>query len=264
MCLLDEVGEVLRQVKDAIGDDASHAAFVSRATAARYLRAYGSTRKAVKSMIATFDYRKQIDADTFGMDEGTRQVYNREMTKRGLFLAALKDGDDPPSPILVMRKRKEAFDMDDFEDFRRFVFFSLDTTARIADLGVKDRDHRLAEEQRGRWVVVMDMSSYKEGNSPPLSVTREVVRIFQNHFPERAKLVVILDAPTAFLVFWRVIRLFMETVTRQKFVFASRQEGRQNLVQRFGPSVVECFDVDMEEGKKRSTQILVDFAMLRS
>lgn len=254
--------EVLHQVKAKIGDDALHSAFVCLGTAARYWRAYGTTSKAAKSMVATFEYRKEINADSFGTDKQTSEVFRGEMVKRGLFLAATKDGDDPPSPVLMMRKRKDAFDMRDFEDFRRFTFFSLDTTAKIADIGVGEQDTRLIEEQCGKWVVVMDMSDYKEGNSPPLSVTREVIRIFQNHFPERAKLVVILDAPLAFLVFWRVVCLFMESVTRRKFVFANRQEGRELLVQRFGETVVDCFDIDMKQGKDSTVQRLVDLGFL--
>lgn len=258
-----DANEVLQQVKTTIGDEATHSAFVGHGTAARYLRAYGTAKKATKNMVATIAYRKEINADNFGMDRQSNEIFRREMVKRGLFLAAIEDGDDPPSPILLMRKSKDAFDMNDFEDFRRFMFFSLDTTAKIADLGVGKHDNRLAEEQHGQWVVVMDMSNYKEGNSPPLSVTKEVIRIFQNHFPERAKLVVILDAPTAFLVLWRVVRLFMETVTRRKFVFASRQEGYEVLVQRFGRQVVDCFDMDMKSGKEWSIQTLVDFGFLQ-
>lgn len=258
-----DASEVLRQVKTTIGDEATRSAFISQGTAARYLRAYRTANKAVKNMIATFAYRKEINADNFGMDRQTNEIFRREMVKRGLFLAAIEDGDDPPSPVLLMRKSKDAFDMKDFEDFRRFMFFSLDTTAKIADMGVDKHDNRLAEEQRGQWVVIMDMSNYKEGNSPPLSVTREVIRIFQNHFPERAKLVVILDAPKAFLVLWRVVRLFMENVTRRKFVFASRQEDHELLVQRFGKKVVDCFDMDVKSGKEWSIQTLFDFGFLQ-
>lgn len=235
--------------------------FINEGTAARYLRAYGTVAKAARNMALTLKYRQNIGADAFGKDRQTSEIFRMEMKKRGLFIAAKSDGDVPPSPILVLRKRKEAFDMADFEDFRRFLFYSLDCTARIADIGING-DASTVVEERGQWVVVMDMANYKEANSPPMSVTRETIRIFQNHFPERAKRVVIVDAPTAFLILWRLVRLFMEPVTRQKFIFVNRLDGQEVLAEHLGKPVVDCIDMDMEHGKEWTIQTLVQMNLL--
>ncbi|CAN8077062.1 unnamed protein product [Agarophyton chilense] len=262
---IEQAEEVLRRARSHLeelgiavqdGD-----AFLTIATAARYLRGYKDEKVGSKNMASTFQYRKLVQADDLGTDYSSYKTVWTELKKRSMFLASKCDGQVPPSPVLILRKREDAFDKRDFEEYRRAFFFTLECTAKIADAEFSHKDP--IEQQTGQWVIVMDMEGYNSKNSPPLSVSLETLRIFQNHFPERAKRIVILDAPRAFSILWRMLSPFMDNVTRQKFVFVSRCDGPERLKDVLGEAVWNCVQMDLQKGKETSAQLMIDAGLLR-
>lgn len=254
--------QVRRSLMNTDGEVTSGGSFLTVATAARYLRGYKDEPKAARNMLHTYHYRHLLHADDLGTSEETFRTVWTELEKRSLFLGALSDGAHPPSPVLILRKRGEAFEKQDFEEYRRAFFFTLDVTARLADkqLGYEDEMSR----QKGQWVIVMDMLGYSSKNSPPLNVSIETLRIFQNHFPERAKRIIVLDAPRAFSIFWTVVRPLIDPVTRNKFTFTSRSIGDDALKQLVGNVVYECINMELEKGKELSAKFMMDNGFLRA
>lgn len=253
---------VAAQLTREESEDPKASSFLSVATAARYLRGYKDESKAAKNMLATYKYRRMVHADDLGTSEATYRTVWTELEKRSMFLGALSDGDEPSSPVLILRKRGEAFDKEDFEGYRRAFFYTLDVTAKLADkmLGYEDDMQR----QTGQWVLVMDMVGYSSKNSPPLNVTVETLRIFQSHFPERAKRIVVLDAPRAFSMLWAIVKPLIDPVTRDKFLFTSRSMGVERLREQVGKCVYDCIEMDLEEGKKASAGYMVSHGYLRA
>lgn len=264
MSSLEDAERVLQLLKNQLTDEEQNEAvaapFLSTGTAARYLRGYKDEEKAAKNMLATYGYRRLVCAEDLGKAEATYRTVWTELGKRSMFLASLLDGTDPPSPVLILRKRGEAFEKEDFEDYRRAFFFTLDCTAKLADRSLESGDAQ--SEQRGQWVIVMDMLGYDSKNSPPLGVSIETLRIFQHHFPERAKRIIVLDAPRAFSILWRLVRPMIDPVTREKFLFTSRSLGEASLREQVGSVVLNCINVDLDEGKKESAKRMVDAGFL--
>ncbi|PXF48612.1 CRAL-TRIO domain-containing protein T23G5.2 [Gracilariopsis chorda] len=261
----EEAERVLRQAKYKLkhaDDEEEEDPFLSTATAARYLRGYKNENVAAKNMASTYQYRRLVHANDLGTNQDTYKTVWTELAKRNMFLAAKSDGATPPSPVLILRKRGDAFDKGDFEEYRRAFFFTLDCTARIADAELAIQDP--IKQQTGQWVLVMDMAGYSSKNSPPLSVSLETMRIFQNHFPERAKRIVIIDAPNAFAILWRMLSPFIESVTREKFMFLSRSQGDEELRRILGETIWGCIEMDMVKGKEISAQLMIDAGLLRS
>ena len=260
---MEEAQKVLDAVKSraAAADVSVDSPFLSIATATRYLRGYLTVSKAAKQMFSTLQYRQLVKADKAGTDQQSYNTVWNELNKRLMFIGAARDNGNPSSPVLVMRKSSEPFDKDTAEEYRQGFFFTLDCTAKIADreLGIENP----LLQQTGQWVLVMDMAGYSSKNSPPFSVSMETMRIFQNHFPERAKRIIVLDAPAVFNALWKVLRPFIDPVTRPKFVFLSRSMGEEALKAEVGEVVWECINVDLEEGKRRSCQLMVDAGFLR-
>lgn len=260
----EKVRSLLHRVKETLQSADSRddltSSFLSVSTAARYLRAYKDEAKAAKNMVATYEYQKLVRADTIGTNPATHHIIWRELQKRSMFIGAVSDGNTPSSPIVVLRKKAERFEAEDFEDYRSAFFFTLACVAEIADrqLGMEDP----LKAQCGQWFLVMDMNGYSSKNSPPLNVSMETMRIFQNHFPERAKKIVIVDAPMVFTVLWKAIKPFIDPVTRPKFAFVSRSDGEEELKRRFGETFWECLNVELEEAKRSSAQLMVDQGLL--
>lgn len=264
MSSLEDAERVLQHVMNQLADEEQiedvTIPFLNTGTAARYLRGYRDEAKAAKNMLATYRYRQLVLVEDLGKAEATYRTVWTELGKRSMFLASLSDSADPPSPVLILRKRGEAFEKEDFEDYRRTFFFTLDCTAKFADSGLDSCDAR--SEQRGQWVIIMDMLGYSSKNSPPLGVSIETLRIFQHHFPERAKRIIVLDAPVAFSLLWRVVRPMIDPVTREKFLFTSRSLGEESLREQVGNVVLSCINMDLDEGKKESAKRMVDAGFL--
>lgn len=255
---------VLHRVRDHLSEgereDENTAIFLNVGTAARYLRGYHDEAKAARNMLATYHYRRLVHAEDLGKSASTFRTVWTELSKRSMFLASLSDGAEPPSPVLILRKKGEAFDREDFEDYRRAFFFTLDCTAKFADKGLGST--AATYEQKGQWVIVMDMLGYSSKNSPPLGVSMETLRIFQHHFPERAKRIIVLDAPRTFNFLWRMLSPFIDPVTREKFLFTSRSGGEETLRQQVGSNVMDCINMDLEKGKRESAKLMVDAGFL--
>lgn len=241
--------------------------FLSVASAARYLRGYGQdARKAGRNLAATYEYREELEMESMGRDEESAKLIWGELKKRNMFIGSYED-DDPDSskksPIVVIRKRREPFEIQEYEDYRKSFVFMLHCTGKMADRqherGVGADD---VNGETGQWVIVMDMATLEKANSPPLSVTMETMKIFQRHFPERAKRIVIVDAPPAFQFIWRLVNPLIDAVTREKFVFVSRGDGDEKLEKELGPAVVRCIHMDLLEGKKTCAALMVEHGLL--
>lgn len=238
--------------------------FLNHATAARYLRAYSDAGKASKHMIATYNYRQLLHASTLGTSSDSCVTIWKELMKRNMFIGSLNDGDNPRSPVLILRKSTERFDKADFEAYRQGLFYILDCTAQLADRYLNNEETVEMDRQKGQWVIVLDMQGYSSKNSPPISVSLETMKIYQNHFPERAKRIIMLDTPKSFETLWMAVGRLVDARTREKFLWVSRIQGNSKLGDLIGRSVLECVDMGIEEGRRKGAEILVENKLLKN
>ena len=184
--------------------------------------------------------------------------------KRNMFIGSLNDGDNPRSPVLILRKSTERFDKADFEAYRQGLFYILDCTAQLADRYLNNEETVEMDRQKGQWVIVLDMQGYSSKNSPPISVSLETMKIYQNHFPERAKRIIMLDTPKSFETLWMAVGRLVDARTREKFLWVSRIQGNSKLGDLIGRSVLECVDMGIEEGRRKGAEILVENKLLKN
>lgn len=231
--------------------------FICTASARRYLRGYhNDVRKSSRNLYGTYLYRKQLAIDSIGKNESTNTMVWGEIKKRNLFIAIEDDVDNEHSPILVIRKRREAFDIADFEAFRKSFFFLLDCTAKIADYNIDSNDKQL-----GKWIIIMDMSDFKNSNSPPRSVTTETMKIFQSHFPERARQIIVYNAPRAFSILFACVSPFIDAVTKRKFIFLNSATDAARIA-KMSTALQQALSMSLEQGKQNMVDILVKHDMI--
>lgn len=75
-------------------------------------------------------------------------------------------------------------------------------------------------------IVLFDYSGYKSSNAPPVSLTKKLLFILRDHYPECLEHVFILDAPLAFRVFWMLIRPFIDPATKSRVLFLTGVEAK--------------------------------------
>mmetsp|Transcript_4555 Transcript_4555/g.12852 ORF Transcript_4555/g.12852 Transcript_4555/m.12852 type:complete len:302 (+) Transcript_4555:242-1147(+) len=93
----------------------------------------------------------------------------------------------------------------------------------------------------GKAVVVMDFRGYSFFNNPPMRASKATLSIFQNHYPERLHKFIVLNAPTIFYGFYKVISPFIDPVTKAKvqFVVGSDEQQRKVLDEHFDLTQLE-------------------------
>ena len=77
----------------------------------------------------------------------------------------------------------------------------------------------LTKGREEKIMCVFDYSGYSSWNSPPIETTKTSILLVQKNYPERAKKIVVLDAPFWMRGFYSIISLFLAEVTREKVHF---------------------------------------------
>uniref|UniRef100_A0A7S1KQY5 CRAL-TRIO domain-containing protein n=1 Tax=Percolomonas cosmopolitus TaxID=63605 RepID=A0A7S1KQY5_9EUKA len=91
-------------------------------------------------------------------------------------------------------------------------------------------------------ILFMDFSGYSRKNAPPFHVSREVLHILSNHYPERLQHAFMVNTPMIFNLFWNLISPFLHHVTREKIQFVRKRDfhvlqeyvDADSLQKRFG------------------------------
>ena len=90
-----------------------------------------------------------------------------------------------------------------------------------------------------KYVIILDFRGYRLSNAPPLATTKMTVEILQDHYPERLLRFYICNPPTIFRFFWKIVKPFIDPVTKEKIKFIHGQEGSEILERDFDLSTTE-------------------------
>lgn len=80
----------------------------------------------------------------------------------------------------------------------------------------------LSEGREDQIVVVLDFGSLKSSCNPPVKSVRELIWILQNHYPQRLRNLVIVNAPLWMRGFYSVLSPFVDSYTKTKFRIAKK------------------------------------------
>lgn len=93
-----------------------------------------------------------------------------------------------------------------------------------------------------RAIVIEDVDQLQlfqiVSNPPLLSLYAEVMRLDQDNYPEAAKTIFILRAPTLFRIVWNIVQHFFDANVRSKMVFTSRSNYMEVLAEYLDLSVL--------------------------
>ncbi|PSC75046.1 random slug 5-like [Micractinium conductrix] len=210
-------------VADAVAEHAPHRAFCTHGTYIRYLRARSwNVAKAAKMLRETLRWRVEYGP----------QALDWERTKaegaRGK-LHVLDHPDNDGRPVVLMRPRLEAVYSGDSDERVKWLVYTLEQAARLADASAPD----------GKMTWLIDFVGYNSKNSPPLKVSLQVLHILQNHYPERLGCAVCYKPPLLFNVVWKAVGPFVDPHTRDKLVFLSPKSPPEALAKHFDPQHID-------------------------
>lgn len=137
-------------------------------------------------------------------------------------------------PIVLMLPRNEKQGSDN--DLKvKFVVYVMERASQIADASSPD----------GKMTWLLDFVGYSRQNQPPWRVSLSVLNMVQNHYPERLGLAVNFKPPLLFEIFWKAIRPFVDSATRDKLVFLGGKDAEDGMVQ---VHMGKYFDLEMLDG----------------
>ncbi|EAL60615.1 cellular retinaldehyde-binding/triple function domain-containing protein [Dictyostelium discoideum AX4] len=98
-----------------------------------------------------------------------------------------------------------------------------------------ERAISLMDKTRGheQIVLLIDFKNYSIRNSPPMSVSKYVLQILSDHYPERLGNAFLVETPFIFNVFWTTISPFINKVTYKKIVFANGEKQKIKVFSQF-------------------------------
>mmetsp|Transcript_23025 Transcript_23025/g.48554 ORF Transcript_23025/g.48554 Transcript_23025/m.48554 type:complete len:327 (-) Transcript_23025:108-1088(-) len=95
---------------------------------------------------------------------------------------------------------------------------------------------RNTDGEQDKVVVFYDYNGYGMKNSPPVMMVNELLSDLRDHWPERIDHVFLVDAPLAFRVFWKIIKHFVDPITKQLVQFVTGEEEKKKI---FGEMISE-------------------------
>lgn len=135
-----------------------------------------------------------------------------------------KDG----RPLLVIRVAKH-HQIRDISEVERFVVYSLEAAATMCDLHPANPDMKM-------WAL-FDCEGVKWANMDAHAL-RSCFHLLNLAFPERVEKIFMLNSPMIFDALWRLVRPFIDPVSRSKVEFVHGKKGIANILETVDPAVV--------------------------
>lgn len=155
-------------------------------------------------------------ADEIGFEMSSGKMYRNGTDKTG-------------RPILYIRDRRKNSDHYDNQ-----IYNTISALERLCD----SMDLSRGVES---WVLLFDFRGYSYANRAPWQMTKEVLSMFLDRYPERLGLGIFVDAPWLFHTLWKLIGGLLPTETKAKihFVNGTLAEKREQLSKFIEPAQLE-------------------------
>lgn len=153
---------------------------------------------AVKSLIATGEFRKENNSDNISIKD-CEVYYNRRVTRCHGF-------DKSGRPVIYCVSGRHSRTDRDINDVKNFIIYIIEESLKKA----KPNEQKIA--------IVFDLSTFSM-NCMDFEATKILVTILQTHYPEILGKGLIVDAPFIFRACWQIIRPWLDPVTASKIEF---------------------------------------------
>jgi hypothetical protein len=213
--------------------------FLTDATLARYLRAREfKLKKAQQMLVNTLKWRREYKPHRITVNDIKIELKNNgKLYRNGV--------DKWGRPLIYMKPRHDNTGAPEREVKVKSIVYLLELVTRES------------EERRGREKVTLliDFRDAKHVTSiANVRVSIDFLKVLQNHYPERLGVALIVNAPWAWQVFWKLISPFMDEVTKKKVLllksYAQLKEyiDDENLEEDYGGT--NTFKYDYRQYKK--------------
>lgn len=185
--------------------------WLSKECILRYLRATKwNKERTLKRIHETLLWRRQFGLDNYNfIEETARLVADENITGKMLLL-----GYDRCRQLVLILKNYKQNTEPSYTQVKQLVWF-LEAACILTPKGTE------------AWSFVIDLHRYSDNNNnvlsqyehPPLSLTKQVLNIVQDHYPERLYKCLVFNVPTSMWTFLKIIHPLINTVPRKKIIY---------------------------------------------
>lgn len=88
-----------------------------------------------------------------------------------------------------------------------------------------------------KYCLLIDCANYSLAKAPSMQASKMTLDVLQKHFKERMHRIYVLNPPLAFRMFWKMVKPFIDPVTKTKIVFVTGpdSDGAEQLRKDVGP-----------------------------
>lgn len=164
-----------------------------------------SVQKAEDMLLATLAWRKEYQPGS--LHARFKDSLRGEAASGKMFV--LPKPDRAGNAVIVMRPGLE--NSTDVDANIRFLVYTLERAASVSE--------------SGKYTVIVDYftGAVSISNSPSFGVMKATNSILQTHFPERLGVCMFYDAPAFFSALMKMLKPFIDPVTRDKLFFVKRE-----------------------------------------
>jgi len=87
--------------------------------------------------------------------------------------------------------------------------------------------------------VIVDLEGFKPQKNLDYELLKIMLDIFQNYWPERLNLAVVINAPKLYDVVWKLVKKLLDQETKKKVIFSSTKELHQTFPRKLLPPQYE-------------------------
>lgn len=210
---LSELRAALSQ--EDLSQSPSAQSFLTDACLLRYLRARSlSVSKSLSLLQHTLSWRASYRPH-FLLSSHLPELRSEAASGK---MFVLPEPDRLNRAVIVMRPGLE--NSEDPVANIRYLVYTLERAAALSEVHAGD----------GKFTVLVDYftGTFSVRNCPSIAVMKETTTILQNHYPERLGAMFFYDAPMFLLGMLRVIRPFIDPVTRDKLFFVKSKDASED------------------------------------
>eukprot|EP00049_Salpingoeca_infusionum_P014399 m.269027 g.269027 ORF g.269027 m.269027 type:complete len:396 (-) comp15664_c0_seq4:3295-4482(-) len=195
----------------------------------RYLRARDwHVDQAEKLLLGSLEWRLEVDPDAIHIDTIAREQQTAKIYLNGT--------DREGRPAIYQKPRYQ--NTTNYDEQVQQSIYTLERSVNSMDASRGVTQHHL----------ITDFKGYSMFNAPPMHVTKRVLSVLMDRYPERLAACFFVDAPFLFSTVYKIIKAFLPEATKRKIFFVSRK-GKSGDNGRMDPAFAKFFDAkDLEVG----------------
>lgn len=176
----------------------------------RYLQARDfNVAKALDMLKGSLKWREEYNPEYIDIEQMRYEGHTGKMYIMG--------ADKQSRPIVYMKPANQ--NTTDYAGQVRLLVWTIEKAISIMNDNRTEEQIEKQPIEQMDWI--MDLSGYSSKTAPPFATSKQMLDILLSHYPERMGVCFMVDAPTVFHMFFKLVSPFLTKRTRSKIVFVN-------------------------------------------